>query len=1131
MLLGSLLMLSFIPVGAIAVAQEEEEDAVRRGRIRDDLTAAVEWDEIEIRGGLFPFDQRPLTSLPISPGLKELPEDITRTVEWTAVPPRFDEETQTVVDADPSVWRDYSVTETFSFSMNAEGVCCTVGYEGEGTQQIGAGEPIVMTGAGTLGDFLPIAGRSYSSFVEAGRQEWGLPFGEVEKFDSPTRETLCRRPVVDEQRDSAVDWVTTFNGQDGGGIPGPNFDMYTGCDVAGFDVETAQQMLPPVPAATAPERDVLFGSTTGTGCPVFQEAFNALYDPSMGDAPTNDIRRMMLNPNTTACTADVTIGEEGPGGLRSEMHYEMATSAPDIEAKRQFDAAESQSRVIPPHELDKLCAFDDRGVPQAPSPGEKCNLHTFHELGGGTITIATDYASEDGPNVIVRGDLQWGLYYYRCHHCDASSPEVAGIIIAMEVFGNTGLGNFGKNAQVIGSVGAPEGRVGETQDVNQAVDPELIELLTDDPYEAAVIAAVIGLIGSIGVAGVTVAEERLGRKEEEAPPTGDDRTVRIYDPEKGHGVWLTPEEAEERLAELREKEVLRHDTETEDARKRAKDKRTKIAAEAAERMRRRREEEARWADWEERIKARDGLERRQDLLEADSMRKNSWADWAWNVLDDMSRGAQEDVLSLWPDVKDAIVTGILWTADELTDAENWTVLWETTRDSITDTVLIALGDPSTRQRVADNMVKAVETASQVADTLWEVARKDPSGAAAGVVKILLGVENWEKVVDGDRTLAERLARVMWGALETGTALWGAGNTAVKVADKIADLARGADVIAHAASVARQADAVLDAMKAADAAADAARAADNAADAARLADAAADARRAAEAEAEVEALIRLREVARRDAWVRNLPEGAVIERNWLHEVGYTQDQIDELARIARSANPPHGILIGSRATNMDAMRWIRDGKALPKPAAIKAKTISRLDTYLGASPADEGLVGYFRPRQPDYSKIPKEFHEAIRRRYDTRLKEYNDLRGDVTKLISEGKVINKDGKLFAVASDGRHIPYAGDIDLVYLRYPDGSHLSPQDYQKVMARLEDSGAQIQHGAETDFINFKTKDFEPGSPEWVEAYQDAIKTFEKLQEGHTSGAEIVVQMGPDGVLRRGPRLDHIPQLQQST
>ena len=441
--IAGLLIVSFLSAISVAVAQEEGDDEVRRAAVLDDLTAAVAWDEIEIRGGLFPFDQKPLTALPISPGLAEPPAAITRTVEWTAIPPQFDEETETVVDADPSVWRDYTVNETFSFSMTDEGVCCTVAYEGEGTQQIGVGEPIVMTGAGTLGDFLPIAGRGYSSFTEAGGQEWGLPFGEVEKFDSPTRETVCRRPVVDEQRNSAEDWVTTFNGEDGGGNPGPNFNMFTGCDVAGFDVQTARQMLPPVPPATAPERDVLFGSTTGTGCPVFQESFNALYDPSMGDAPTNDVRRMMLNPNSTACTADVTIGEEGPGGVRSEMHYEMAIPDPDTEAKRQYSAAEAQLNAIPAHEIDSLCDFDERGIAVAPqAPGEKCNLRTFHELGGGTITIWTDYSSSDGPNVIVRGDLPWGLYNYRCHHCDPSSPEVARIIVAMEVFGNTGLGNF-----------------------------------------------------------------------------------------------------------------------------------------------------------------------------------------------------------------------------------------------------------------------------------------------------------------------------------------------------------------------------------------------------------------------------------------------------------------------------------------------------------------------------------------------------------------------------------------------------------------------------------------------------------------------------------------------------------------
>ena len=542
---GILAAVSFFPFVSGVLAQERAFNEEMRAVLLEDLTQAVEWDKIDIVGGLFPNDLKPLTEVSMSARLREVPDDISHSLEWTVIPPRFDEETQKWVDADPGVWRDYNLTETFTFSLNADGVCCSVGYDGTGTEQIGVGNPALLTASGTLGDFVDIAGRTYSSFFEDGRQEWGLPFGEVQRLATPTQEELCRRPVTDQPRTDYDDWATTFNGADNGGFPGPTFNLYTGCDISGFDVESAQAMLPPVPASRAPERDVLFGSTAGAGCPVFQEAFNALYDPSMGGAPTDQVRRMFLNPNSTACSAPVTIGEEGPGGVRSEVRYAMATPDEEVEARRQYQAAEDLLlKVRPFHEIDVICAFDDRGVPQAPAnDGEFCLLRTFHEYGDGTITIWTDYESQDGPNVIVRGFFRWGNYHYRCHHCDASSPEVARIVAAMEVLGNTGLGNFGPDAEVIGSVGAPEGRVGETRGVENIIDPDIIDLLTDDPYEAAVLAGIIAMAGTIGLAGVAAAHGRADRKEGEWQPVVIDEYGRGLEPnEEGLYPWDVDEE-------------------------------------------------------------------------------------------------------------------------------------------------------------------------------------------------------------------------------------------------------------------------------------------------------------------------------------------------------------------------------------------------------------------------------------------------------------------------------------------------------------------------------------------------------------------------------------------------------------
>ncbi len=59
--------------------------------------------------------------------------------------------------------------------------------------------------------------------------------------------------------------------------------------------------------------------------------------------------------------------------------------------------------------------------------------------------------------------------------------------------------------------------------------------------------------------------------------------------------------------------------------------------------------------------------------------------------------------------------------------------------------------------------------------------------------------------------------------------------------------------------------------------------------------------------------------------------------------------------------------------------------------------------------------------------------------------------------------------------------------------------------------------------------TKDFVEGTPEWDDAYRAAVRQLDRLEEAHRSG-EIVVEMGTDGVLRRGAQMDTIPQLRQS-
>ncbi len=472
-----------------------------------------------------------------------------------------------------------------------------------------------------------------------------------------------------------------------------------------------------------------------------------------------------------------------------------------------------------------------------------------------------------------------------------------------------------------------------------------------------------------------------------------------------------------------------------------------------------------------------------------------------------------------------------------------TILWDTMRDTAYDVFIGSVtGDPETY----DHFVQAADTIA----TVGALAR-DNAGA---IVQALTGIDQLIASMDPDLPLHDRMqhfAAFAAEALMFGSGYVDEGVDALRAVDAAADARRATEAAADAR---RAADAAADARRAADAAADAERVAQAAEDARRAADAAGDTRRAAEAAEDARRATdaaanarRLAEAteARRVAdlaadagrvaddlappppgWVDNLPEGAAIERNVMHEVGYSQAQVDELAAIANK----YDIQIGSRSTNPDSMHWIRDGKAVPKPVNIKSKTINNLDTYIGANRADEGLVGYFRPTEPNMRNVPTELQSAVQQRYAQRLEEYYKLRGDVDGMVLRGEVVERNGMLFQVGESGREIPYAGDIDLVYLRNPDGTHLSGEKFLEVMEDLKKSGAGIEHGPETDVINYLTRGHTPGSPEWHEAYQKAIKLHESLEDAHLSGAEMILQIGSDGVLRRGPRLDELPRLSQS-
>ncbi len=649
--------------------------------------------------------------------------------------------------------------------------------------------------------------------------------------------------------------------------------------------------------------------------------------------------------------------------------------------------------------------------------------------------------------------------------------------------------------------------------------------------------------------------------------------------------WVARDEAIDLVQETRDaaasqaqfdREVTAHaDAWEAESRERTAAQRTRDEAEAAERIAEREGLE----EWGRRIEEEyDDRIERQAELERRSTELNSDEGWWDQFYDEYQQGVKDDINALPGQAYDAFGNAVRRVAEELSDGENWRVLGETLWDTAIDGARVVAGDPEAVRETAETIRSAIEKTGEVAGTIYAAAENQTVGEnVAAVARVLLGADNWEAATDKETPVLERLGRSIWGVIDTGGVLLSGGAAAVGAVDKVGDMLRAGDVASDAL---RATDAAADALRATDAAGDAARAADASRDAARLGlpdemrhvddlaedglraqrgtthreigprqrtpyqdpdataaararlntplDELSDAERAAEAARRRQQLLDSRAAGTTpDDYIHGLPEGAMVDPNLIHHTGYTADQLDGLRRVAQE----HNVTSGTRLTNMDSMRHVRDGTGIPKPLDVKSKTIGQLDVYLGANEADRGLVGLFQPqRTPDEAyraavesleaagqPIPPNLRSQIQDRWTLRNGEIESTnfaslreRG-ISVDTSRGVVTNADG-----------VPFAGDIDPVFFRdATTGQYLSGDEYLKVMETFKRSGVQGQHGAEVNLLGDLTRGMEPGSPEWHEAYNNAVKLQDKLGATHTSGSELVVEMGPDGILRRGTHM----------
>ena len=220
---------------------------------------------------------------------------------------------------------------------------------------------------------------------------------------------------------------------------------------------------------------------------------------------------------------------------------------------------------------------------------------------------------------------------------------------------------------------------------------------------------------------------------------------------------------------------------------------------------------------------------------------------------------------------------------------------------------------------------------------------------------------------------------------------------------------------------------------------------------------------------------------------------------------------------------HDVVIDVRGTNREAPRRLAEGH-LPKPEAIKAKSINELDTYLGFRRDDVGLVGYMEPKAPVRSEVPPKLWEQVEKRYAERAAEFKDLAPDMKNLSlpSGGRdqfaavgfdkqvTVDSNGVIRVVeGTEGKATSgFTGDHDLFQITKPDGSPVSPEKYNEVVADLVQKRVGVEHGAHMHWDV-------PAKPAST-AYKDPTKGFQSIADKHMPGAErgeALYRFGPDG------------------
>lgn len=209
---------------------------------------------------------------------------------------------------------------------------------------------------------------------------------------------------------------------------------------------------------------------------------------------------------------------------------------------------------------------------------------------------------------------------------------------------------------------------------------------------------------------------------------------------------------------------------------------------------------------------------------------------------------------------------------------------------------------------------------------------------------------------------------------------------------------------------------------------------------------------------------------------------------------------------------HGISAKMRPTTKNARKFIKDGRALPKPEAVKNKTINRIDTeYLGFNQADEGLAACKRPKplpkQRPSNLSPDEWR-GVKRRWVQREREFRNMANKIEK--NPDLTWSKDTGIIYDKKTG--LPFTGDNDaFVFVDATTGKPVSPYTNQKIVKELKELGV-IQHGEHANWdYSGSSRTVKPGARQ--SPWQQNKTIDKKIIGGHMDGGEPLNSFNPTG------------------